>query len=130
MEMCSVRMWALSVLLVFLAGCVGAPKNVSVKELAMSPSKYDGNTVIISGIVHQVTEEVTRRGNAYFVFQLNDGDYTVAVFSTGKPTISNGDNVCVTGTFAREKRVCRYTFHDIVLMEIDASKGSIKTSNK
>ena len=130
METCSVRMWALSVLLVFLAGCVSAPKNVSVKELATSPSKYDGNMVIVRGIVQQVDEEVTRRGNAYYVFQLTEGPYTVAVYSAGKPSITNGDSVRVTGTFAREKRVCRYTLHDIAVMEIDASKGSIRTSSK
>ena len=126
MKICSARAWALSVLVAFLAGCAGSPKNVSVMELATSPSKYDGNTVVIKGSVTQVSEEVTRRGNAYFCFQLTDGVYTVAVYSTGKPSVSNGENVCVTGTFAREKRVTRYTFHDIVLMEIDASKGSIK----
>ncbi len=67
----------------------------------------------ISGTITNLRETVSRRGNAYYTFNLSDGTRAIRVFSFGKAPCRSG-TATVEGTFAQVKQVGRLTFHNEV----------------
>jgi hypothetical protein len=86
--------------------------DATVAAILNNPAQFDGTVVAVKGNVSATKATVSRKGNRYFTFDLNDGGRTIRIFSFGNPTCPDGSWVTVTGTFNHVKRVGRYTFHD------------------
>lgn len=115
------KFYALIILLLFITFLI-AGEVVSIKSILDNPQKFDGKVVTVKGEVNSLKFKVSKRGNPYFTFKVDDGEAEIMVFSYGKPWIDNGQKVKVTGVFNAVKRVGQYTFYN----EIDASRGSIE----
>lgn len=79
---------------------------------------YDGKSVTASGIVKNMKLKVSKKGNPYATFSVDDGVNEIKVFTFGHPQIKEGGKVTVEGVFKKEKKVGRYTFYN----EIEAKK--------
>lgn len=93
----------------------------SPRAVMANPDHFDGKAIVMEGTVTNIFFKISRRGNPYYTFDLTDGAGSVKVFSFGKPVISEGDRVKVSGRFMKEKRVGKYIFYN----EIDASAGAV-----
>lgn len=91
---------------------------VSISALLESPERYDGKVVTVSGVIAVYRERVSRAGNAYTTFRLQEGGASVAVFVWGYRGLRDGVRVRVTGVFQRVRRVGRFTFYN----EIEAQR--------
>jgi cytochrome c-type biogenesis protein CcmE len=109
-------------LLCALLATVAAQEQVTVQALLNEGKKYDGKQVVLVGIVRDIKEKVSKKGNPYYTFKIGEGKQTVSVFGYGKATVKNGDKVRVTGKFAVEKRVAYATYRN----EIDVTKGKVE----
>ena len=87
-------------------------------ELGENPADFDGQMVTVSGVVTDLKDRVSRRGNPYFTFGLSDGRTAVSVFSFGTPTCPTGSKATVEGLFHRVKRLRQSVF----LNQIDAAR--------
>lgn len=111
------RLWAV----VFLAigFVVPALARDRIGDILARPDTFDGREVVLEGKASAVDPRTSRRGNDYFTFRLSDETGTsLKVFSWGKPAITPGDRVQVSGRFQRERRVGRYSFTN----EVEASR--------
>ncbi len=109
-------------LIIFFSSILIAGDVISIKSILDNPQKFDGKIVTIQGEVVKLKSKVSKKGNPYFTFKLDDGEANITVFSFGKSNIENDDKVKVTGIFNAVKRVGKYTFYN----EIDATGGIIK----
>jgi DNA polymerase III alpha subunit len=107
--------------LVFIATAL-AQEQVTVQALLNDGKKYDGKQVVLVGVVRDLKEKVSKKGNAYYTFKIGEGKQTISVFSYGTATVKEGDRVRVTGKFAVEKRVAYATYRN----EIDVTKGKVE----
>ena len=97
------------------ASALGAPADlVAVKDLLAQPDKWNGQPVVVSGVVSRLDARTSQRGNSYYTFVLTDGLASVNVFSYGSPQIRDTSRVQVEGTFLKVNRVGKYTFHNQV----------------
>lgn len=110
--------------LVVLLSLVALAQAVSVATLLADPDRYDGQVVTVSGVVSGYRERVSRAGNAYTTFRLEEGSSSVAVFAWGHRGLRDGQRVRVTGVFQRIRRVGRYTFYN----EIEARRVEVLSS--
>lgn len=111
------RLWAV----VFLAigFVVPALARDRIGDILARPDTFDGREVVLEGKASAVDPRTSRRGNDYFTFRISDETGTsLKVFSWGKPAITPGDRVQVSGRFQRERRVGRYSFTN----EVEASR--------
>ncbi len=99
-----------------------AQEQVTVQALLNDGKKYDGKQVVLVGVVRDLKEKVSKKGNPYYTFKIGEGKQTISVFSYGNATVKNGDRVRVTGKFAVEKRVAYATYRN----EIDVTKGKVE----
>ncbi|MCL6473701.1 MAG: hypothetical protein K6U75_01410 [Firmicutes bacterium] len=99
-----------------------AQEQVTVQQLLNDGKKYDGKQVVLVGVVRDLKEKVSKKGNAYYTFKIGEGKQTISVFSYGTATVKEGDRVRVTGKFAVEKRVAYATYRN----EIDVTKGKVE----
>ena len=83
-------------------------------QILQDPDKFDGKTVTIRGTVTHLRTTVSRKGNAYYTYDLHDGNRAVRIFSFGKPECSAGVTATVTGLFTQVKRVSGRTFYNEV----------------
>jgi len=98
--------------LALAVACEGA--DGSVKTILSDPGRFDGQAVTLGGTVTQLDARVSRRGNAYYTFKLDDGSGRIAVFAFGQPPCPSPSRVTVDGEFRHVKRVSGHTFHDQV----------------
>jgi hypothetical protein len=91
---------------------------VSITTLLANPDRYDGQVVTVSGAVSAYRERVSRAGNPYTTFRLEEGRSSVAVFAWGHQGLRDGLRVRVTGVFQKVRRVGRYVFYN----EIEAQR--------
>lgn len=108
--------------LLVLCTSLWAQEQVTIQALLTDGKKYDGKQVVLVGIVRDLKEKVSKKGNPYYTFKIGEGKQTISVFSYGKASVKNGDKVRVTGKFAVEKRVGYAVFRN----EIDVSKGKVE----
>lgn len=101
------------VLALVLAGACEAA-DASVKTVLSDPARYDNQPVSLAGTVNQLDARISRKGNDYYTFTLDDGSGRITVFSFGHPPCTSPDRVAVDGTFRRVKQVGRHTFHNQV----------------
>ena len=106
------------VVLLLLSVATGEGADASVKALLSDPTRYDGQAVSLAGTVTGLDTRVSRRGNAYDTFKLDDGSGRVTVFSFGQPPCPSRSQVMVDGAFRRVKQVSGHTFYN----QIDASR--------
>jgi hypothetical protein len=99
-----------------VAAATAAPGVSSVRAILDDPDRFDGQPVTLRGTITNLRERVSRRGNAYYTFDLLDGDRSLRVFSFGTPPCRSGA-ATVEGTFFKVKRQGRSTFYN----EVDAS---------
>ncbi len=112
---------SIALLLVLFVSAI-AQEQVTVQALLNEGKKYDGKQVVLVGIVRDLKEKVSRKGNPYYTFKIGEGKQTVNIFSYGKATVKEGDKVRVTGKFTVEKRVAYATYRN----EIDVTKGKVE----
>ncbi|MEJ5251288.1 MAG: hypothetical protein HPY54_16390 [Chthonomonadetes bacterium] len=111
-----------SLALLVLCTSLWAQEQVTVQALLTDGKKYDGKQVVLVGIVRDLKEKVSRKGNPYYTFKIGEGKQTISIFSYGKASVKNGDKVRVTGKFAVEKRVGYAVYRN----EIDVTKGKVE----
>ena len=78
------------------------------------PARYDGQAVSLAGTINALDARVSKRGNAYYTFKLDDGSGRVNVFAFGEPPCPSGSRVAIDGTFRRVKQVSGHTFYNQV----------------
>jgi hypothetical protein len=94
-----------------------AQSKVSVTDLMTNIDKYDHQLVSVSGTVTEYQERVSRRGNPYTVFKLQDGGQSVSIYSRSTLGLANGTKVNVEGLFWKVKKVGQYTFYNEINAE-------------
>jgi hypothetical protein len=97
---------------------------VTVHGLITNPKSFDHQTVTLQGTATSVKETMSRSGNDYTTFKLQDPDGSdgVNIFAWGHyPTLTNGDHVRVDGIFETEHHQGQYTFYN----EVEATKVTL-----
>jgi len=118
--MTSLRGWFFLALLLTLLIAPPSLAQVAatVPDVVKNPDRYDGQTVSTTGTIAAYRERVSRAGNPYTTFRLEDAGASVAVFAWKHQGLRDGLRVRVTGKFAKVKQVGRYTFYN----EIEAQR--------
>lgn len=92
---------------------------VTPSALLESPSSYNGKRVAVPGVVERIRELYTRHHDAYDDFRLCDAQ-CVSVFIRGRPSITNGQNVTVHGTFQTAELFGEYTYKNVIEADDDS----------
>src|SRR3972149_10876528 len=110
---------ALNILILLTSVSIACEKT-TVSAITGDPHKFDGKEVCVEGSVSELKFKISKKGNPYITFRLNDEKgQSLTVFSYGTIPIASGDKVKVTGKYEVEKRVGKYTFYN----EISASSA-------
>jgi hypothetical protein len=88
--------------------------DATADAILKAPERYDKQTVTLGGEVTRLSQRVSRQGNAYYTFDLQDATGRIRVFSFGKAPCPEGRQSTVDGTFETVKRVGNYTFYNEV----------------
>ncbi len=95
---------AIAVALVLVAPALGplpaSAVDLSPSEILADPDRFDGRSVTVRGTVTELRE----LGNAYFSFDLTDGERAIRVLSSGTPACGSGAAAAVQGVFQKVKR--------------------------
>ena len=113
-----VRALAYVVALWLAVVAAGKSADAQIGAVLSDPAGYDGQPVSLTGTVSQLDTRVSRRGNPYYTFKLDDGSGRVAVFSFGQLPCPSPSRVTVAGEFRHVKRVGTHMFYD----QIDARR--------
>jgi hypothetical protein len=105
-----------SLLLLAVAPVEGT--NETIKTILADPARHDGQTFTLDGTIAYLDARVSKKGNPYYTFKLDDGSGRLTVFSYGEPPCSAKSRVTVEGPFRRVKQQGGYTFHN----QIDARR--------
>ena len=106
------------VILLLLSITAVEAANGTVKTILSDPARYDGQAVTVDGTITYLDARISKRGNPYYTFKLDDGSGRVTVFAFGEPPCPAKSRVTVDGQFRRVKQVSGHTFHD----QIDARR--------
>ncbi len=99
------------------ATCIAADEVIC--SIARKPQEFDHKNITLKGVAIDVKETISRRGNDYTTFKLQDpAGCAVKVFSWGHQTLNGCDQVSVDGVFETEHHQGQYTFYN----EIQAAK--------
>ena len=71
---------------------------------------YEGETVMIQGIVARVERAVFPNGRPYYTLSVEDARATLTVFSWSPPSVKEGDRVEAVGVF----HIWRYNIHHMI----------------
>jgi hypothetical protein len=94
-----------------------------IGSIVGNPAQFHGKTVTVRGTASAVRETVSRAGNPYATFQLQDKTGGIKVFTFGHPGIKIGDCVEVRGTYLQVNRKGPNTFYN----EIEAQNVASTT---
>ena len=86
--------------------------NATAAVILAGPERYDGQSVTLGGTVTNLSQRVSQRGNAYYMFDLQDATGRIRIFSFGQAPCSEGRQAVVDGRFDTMKRVGSYTFYN------------------
>jgi DNA polymerase III alpha subunit len=111
-----VRAFVLVVLLLSVAA--GEAANETIKNILADPTRHDGQAVTLDGTIAYLDARVSKKGNPYYTFKLDDGSGRLTVFSFGEPPCPARSRVTVDGQFRRVKQQSGHTFRD----QIDARR--------
>jgi hypothetical protein len=92
----------------------------TIEQILAHPANFDQQHVEVSGAVSGIRTKVSHRGNAYVTFSLCSAG-CIHVFAFGSPTLHDGQQLTVHGTYYAVKHQGSYTFRN----EIDADDGSL-----
>ena len=106
------------VVLLLLSVAAVEAANGTIKTILADPARYDGQTITLDGTIAHLDARVSKRGNPYYTFKLDDGTGRVTVFSFGEPPCPARSPVTVEGPFRRVKQQSGHTFRD----QIDARR--------
>ncbi len=105
----------LAVLLsILIAVTPASASDVSPGDLLARPDRFHGKAVALSSRVTNLRETVSRRGNAYYTYDLHDGRVSIRIFSFGKAPCPEGSDAVVEGVYSKEKPVSGRTFYNEV----------------
>lgn len=79
-----------------------------------NPAQFDGATVTLAGTITNLRATTSRKGNAYYTFDLAASGQSIRVFSFGASPCPDGAGATVDGRFDRVKRVSGRTFYNEV----------------
>ena len=82
-----------------LAASAATLSSLSAGQILVSPQRYDGQHVEVTGSVEYLQQHVTRRGTAYATFWLCSKG-CVNVFVAGTVNVTEGETITVQGTFS------------------------------
>jgi hypothetical protein len=88
--------------------------NTTPGEILDRPDQFDGKAVALVGTVTHLDTRVSRRGNAYYTFDLAVEGRSVKIFSFGRPPCPERATVSVDGIFQKVKQVSGRTFYNEV----------------
>ncbi|CAN1534752.1 hypothetical protein MCEMSE15_01529 [Fimbriimonadaceae bacterium] len=102
------------------------PVVVTVSDLAKKASNFDKKNVQTTGKVEKFEQRTSRKGNAYFVFDLIEGKERVHIYGQGKleVKVKDGDKLKVTGFFRKEKKIGDRSFKNEI--QVDLKKKPIE----
>jgi CMP-2-keto-3-deoxyoctulosonic acid synthetase len=103
----------------FAALSAGSFAATTIDAILASPSTCDGQHAAVAGTVRHVEEKTSRKGNDYDVFSIC-ADSCIRVFTFGRPKITEGQKLTVTGTFSAVKHVGSYTFRNEIAADGDS----------
>ena len=86
--------------------------SLSISDVLARGDELDGRSLRLEGRVTGLVFKVSRSGNPYTLFSLEDSTGTLKVYARGHPDLQDGDWVRADGTFSRIKRVGKYTFEN------------------
>lgn len=83
----------------------GPPIAVKIGELLDKPDTFNEKEVKTSGVVEEFHQRVSKIGNPYFVFKVEEKEKQVNVFGRGKlqTPLKSGQLVEIVGTFRKQK---------------------------
>lgn len=90
--------------LTILGPLAAAARDRSPSEILASPDVFDGRPLVIAGTIANLREQLSTRGNAYYVFDLEDGRRSIRVLAYGNTACQAGAYATVEGRFRRVKR--------------------------
>ncbi|MBI5624149.1 MAG: hypothetical protein HY924_10250 [Elusimicrobia bacterium] len=94
------------------------PETITPVASIMADTRgHDDKVLCAAGKVSVLFQKTSRKGNSYFTFFLSDGPAKVKVFSFGRPTVKEGEEVEACGRFSYEKRVSGRLFFNQVSAE-------------
>lgn len=100
--------------LAVLSASVASARDRSPSEILASPDLYDGRALVIAGTIGNPRELLSKRGNPYYVFELEDGRRAIRVVSFGNTLCKAGAYATVEGRFRKVKRQGQETVYNEV----------------
>jgi hypothetical protein len=94
----------------------------SIEKILSNREECDGRTVRITGVATNIKQKVSKAGNDYTTFKLTtsdgkDGKSSLKIFTFGHPSIFEGENIIVKGTYHKEKYVSGFQYYDEIEAE-------------
>ncbi|MEN3026888.1 MAG: hypothetical protein ABDH31_04150, partial [Chlorobiota bacterium] len=102
-----VKSWKICLLALLLVA-PAATRDLPLRELAENPELYDEQSVSVVGTIANYRERVSRAGNPYTTFRLEEDGASVNVFAWGHQGLQSGQQVRVRG-FTGVSSVCGST---------------------
>ena len=112
--MFQIRKWVPTAGLILFFTFASHAGEVRIQSIIRNPAQFDGTSVTILGTATAMNKTISRSGNAYSTFEVQDADAGIKIFTWGHPVTRAGDLVQVTGVFQQVKRVRQYTFYNEV----------------
>ncbi len=98
---------------------------VTLTELQMEPSQYDGHRIVVTGRVRSIEVQKGRRGSDYVMLVLEDetsggvsSQFSIRVVSLTLPTVRQGHHALVQGTYHVEGRQAGRPFEHFIDAEV------------
>jgi hypothetical protein len=101
-------------LFVVAAACQKRPTVATARELLAAPERYDGERIVLAGLVQNPRNRMPAEGPDYTSFTLVDGTDRVPVIAWGTVAVGSGDVVEVRGVFHAQMVVGGDVLHDTV----------------
>jgi hypothetical protein len=108
------RLVAPLLLLAAAVGCQPRPAVVNARQLLREPSRFEGERLVIAGLVQNARKRLPAEGNGYTSFDLADGTDRVPVLAWGTEQVGSGDVVEVRGVFHSQMQAGSDVLHDVV----------------
>ena len=103
-------------MVVALANC-STPQVVGGRDLIEAPDRFEGQRIVLTGIVQDPRKRMPNDGATYTAFTLVDGSARVPVAAPGTQPVSADDLVEVRGVFHQQLRIGGDTLVDTVEAE-------------
>lgn len=88
--------------------------DTSPAQILANADRFDGKLVTITGKITNLRETVSRKGNQYYTYDLQEGQQSIKVFSFGRASCGEGSTATVEGRFRKVKTVSGRTFYNEV----------------